>query len=807
MLVSMNWLKQYVDLSDISPEELAEKITKSGIEVDSIHQIAEKSTNVVVGHVVSCEKHPDADKLNVCQVDAGDETLQIVCGAPNVAAGQKVAVAKPGAVLPGNFKIKKAKLRGVESFGMICSLQELGIDEKYVPKEFEKGIFVFPEDAETGASVETLLNLDDSILEFDLTPNRADCLNMLGAAYEVAALLDKPLALPEVAVAEGSEKAAEHVSVKVEADDLNPYYAAFLIKNIEIKPAPLWMRNRLTAAGIRPINNVVDITNYVLLEYGQPLHAFDYDLFGSNEVVVRRATEGEKLVTLDDKERTLTAENLVITNGKEPVALAGVMGGANSEVNDNTTTVLLEAAYFNGQSIRQTVKETGLRSEASTRYEKGIDPSRVHEAGLRACQLLVEYAGGEVAQGAVVFDELDKQEKTIQANAKEINRRLGTEISADDMAVIFEKLRFGCVQNGEDFEVTVPTRRMDITIFEDLLEEVARIYGYDHLPYTLPASSTRGGLSETQELKRLVKRFMEGAGLAETLTYSLTDDASIGKLISPDVSAKQPKPVKLALPMTEDHKYLRLSLLPEILRAATYNEARSNFNLTLFELGSVFLSDEETLTKQPHEQLRLSGAIAGIWEESRWQQDSKKADFYVAKGIVEGLFAYLDLKPEFRPASINQMHPGRTAEVLLDGDTIGFVGQLHPQYAKQLDLDETYVFDLNMEQLIAAYEEKPAFAKIPKFPSVSRDIAFILDKEAEAGSILETIAEIGAPLVKSVEIFDVYEGEHLPEGKKSIAYHLIYQDPEKTLTDEEVENSYHAIVKAVHEQYGAEIRS
>lgn len=797
MLVSLNWLQQYVDLEGQTPEELAEKITKSGIEVDSIQHIAEKSTNVVVGHVLECGKHPDADKLNVTKVDVGDETLQIVCGAPNIAQGQKVAVAKPGAVLPGNFKIKKAKLRGVESFGMICSLQELGIDEKYVPKEYASGIFVFPEDAVPGTPVEELLNLDDAVLEFDLTPNRADCLNMLGAAYEVATILDKPLKLPEPTFEPFAEQTADFISVKSEDAELNPYYAAFVIKDIEVKPSPLWMRNRLMAAGIRPINNVVDITNYVLLEYGQPLHAFDYDRFGTKEVVVRSAREGEQLTTLDGKERTLSAHNLVITNGTEPVALAGVMGGLDSEVHDGTKTVLLEAAYFDGQSIRSTVKETGLRSDASTRYEKGIDPNRVYEAGVRACQLLELYAGGKVCAGPVVFDELDKTEKVVKVDAAETNRRLGTEIKSEEIADIFRKLRFSFEQNGNDFTVTVPTRRMDISIFEDMLEEIARVYGYDHLPFTLPRSATRGELTETQRLKRLVKRFIEGAGLAETLTYSLTDDDSIDKLISPDVQEQEPKAIKLAMPMTEDHKYLRLSLLPEILRAVTYNKARSNENIGLFELGSVFISKEEVLSAQPHEQLRLAGALAGLWEESRWQGEVKKVDFYVAKGIVEGLFRYLGLTPEFSAGEVGNMHPGRTAIVKLSGRTVGFVGQVHPLYAKAHDLAETYVFDLNMEEIFKAYEELPSFAKIPKFPSVSRDIALVLDQNVEAGNVQKKIAETGAPLVKRVDIFDVYQGEHLPEGKKSIAYHLVYQDPEKTLTDEEVEASYKQIVDAV----------
>src|SRR5699024_5580483 len=385
MLVSLNWLKHYVDISSISPEELAEKITKTGIEVDGIEYIAEKSSDVVVGYVKSCEKHPNADKLNLCQVDIGDEQLQIICGAPNVRQGQKVVVAKPGAVLPNNFKIKKVKLRGIESNGMICSLQELGIDEKYVPRDIAEGIFVFPDDVTVGESVEPLLNLNDAVLEFDLTPNRADALSMLGVAYETAAILDQDVMLPSEKVHAAGEKAADYVSVEVKDPDLNPYYGAFIAKDITIKPSPLWMRNALMAAGIRPINNVVDITNFVLLEYGQPLHAFDYDRFGSDKVVTRRAEQNEKMTTLDGEERTLTPENLVITNGYEPVALAGVMGGQNTEVSDDTTTVLLEAAYFNPIAVRMTVRDTGLRSDSSTRFEKGVDPNRVEKAGWRAC--------------------------------------------------------------------------------------------------------------------------------------------------------------------------------------------------------------------------------------------------------------------------------------------------------------------------------------------------------------------------------------------------------------------------------------
>ncbi|MFS0673005.1 phenylalanine--tRNA ligase subunit beta [Ornithinibacillus sp. 179-J 7C1 HS] len=808
MLVSLNWLKDYVNIDGISPEQLAEKVTKSGIEVDHVEYIAEKSNNVVVGYVQTCEKHPNADKLNLCQVDVGEETLQIICGAPNVRQGQKVVVAKPGAVLPGNFKIKKAKLRGVESNGMICSLQELGFDEKHIPKEFAEGIFVFPEDAPVGEPVETLLNSTDAILEFDLTPNRADCLSMLGVAYEVGALLDKPVIQPNEEVHTSSENAADYISVKVEEESLNPYYGAFVIKDVEIKASPIWMQNYLLAAGIRPINNVVDITNYVLLEYGQPLHAFDYDRLGSKEIVVRTAKEGEQIVTLDDVERTLSSENLVITNGHEPIALAGVMGGANSEVTSETKNILLEAAYFDSISIRKTVKATGLRSEASTRYEKGIDPNRVKRAGLRACHLLEQYAGGKVLDGVVEFDKLDRSETTVEVDTATINKRLGTDISSNDIAKILERLAFNFERSEDNFRVFAPTRRRDITIFEDMLEEVARIYGYDNLPYTLPkGEATAGGLTKRQQLRRAVKNYLEGVGLMETRTYSLTSEAFIQKLISPEIKALNPEPISLAMPMSEEHKYLRLSVLPELLKTISYNLARNQANLAYYEIGSIFITSEKELTKQPDEQLRLSGVLTGKWLEHLWQQESKKVDFYVVKGIVEGLFDHLELPLSVKQTQLTDMHPGRTAAILLNGKEIGFIGQLHPVLEKELDLKETYVFDINMEAVLASHHHVPSYTQIPRYPSVTRDIAFILDDAVHAGDVKATIEEVGAPLVKQVQVFDLYKGENLPEGKKSVAYSLLYLDPEKTLVDEDVEQSYQTIIEAVNQKHNAYVRS
>ena len=499
MLVSLNWLQEYVDTQGLSPEDLAEKITRAGIEVDSVIDRSQGMTNIVVGHVVSKEKHPDADKLSICQVDVGTDVRQIICGAPNVEAGQKVIVALPGAKLPGGIKIKKAKMRGQESNGMICSLQELGIEGRVVPKAYSEGIYVLPEDAVPGSDALELIGLRDSVLELGLTPNRSDALSMLGVAYEVGAILSQDVKLPEIQYETSNEKAEDYIKVKVEATKENPLYAAKVIKNVKVAESPLWLQHYLMAAGIRPHNNVVDITNYVLLEYGQPLHAFDYDSLGTGEIVVRLANEGEKIVTLDDQERTLQSHHLVITNGKEPVAVAGVMGGANSEVTENTTTVVLESAYFVGHSVRQTSKDLGLRSDSSVRFEKGVDPNRVLEAQERAAQLLSELAGGEVLEGTVLVDELDKTPARIVISPDEINAKLGMKISLEDMISILQRLKFEVEAARGLLIIDVPTRRQDIKIEEDIIEEIARLYGYDEIPMTLPEGKMHiGGLTPYQ---------------------------------------------------------------------------------------------------------------------------------------------------------------------------------------------------------------------------------------------------------------------------------------------------------------------
>ncbi|KGM44882.1 phenylalanine--tRNA ligase subunit beta [Neobacillus niacini] len=803
MFVSYKWLQDYVDLSGVSASELAEKITKSGIEVEGVDVLNEGITGVVVGHVVERVQHPNADKLSKCQVDIGQgEPVQIICGAPNVAQGQKVAVATVGAVLPGNFKIKRAKLRGEESNGMICSLTELGVEAKVVPKEYSEGIFVFPQDAEVGTDAIALLNRNDEVLELGLTPNRADCLSMLGVAYEVGAILGREVKLPEIDVQPVNEKASDYITVKVEANEDNPLYAAKVIKNVKIGPAPLWMQTRLISAGIRPHNNVVDITNYILLEYGQPLHAFDYDRLGSKEILVRRAHDGEKFLTLDDVERTLTSDHLVITNGKEPVALAGVMGGANSEVTSDTTTVLLEAAYFTGGTVRKASKDHGLRSEASARFEKGVDPNRVRAAGERAAYLMARYAGGEVLEGASEVNTLTVEPAVVSITLEKINSVIGTNLTVQDVEAIFERLQFTVNVEENVITVTAPTRRGDIKIEEDLIEEVARLYGYDNIPKTLPiGSATPGKLSDYQEKRRIVRQYLEGAGLYQAVTYSLTSEEKAAQF-----ALEKRDFIRLAMPMSEDRSILRLSIMPQLLEVLKYNSARQNDSLAVYETGAVFLANGNEVL--PEEQEHLAGAVTGLWHSHSWQGEKKAVDFYVLKGILEGLFAKLGLTESvtYVQAKVDNMHPGRTAEIHLNGERIGFVGQVHPTMQKELDLKDTYVFELSLKAVLEEATTALRYEAIPRFPSITRDIALVVDKETVSGVLKDVIQSAGGKLLKEVSVFDLYEGDRMEEGKKSIAYSLKYMDPERTLTDEEVTKVHTQVLEALKTQAGAVLR-
>ncbi|CYC22466.1 Phenylalanyl-tRNA synthetase beta chain [Staphylococcus aureus] len=800
MLISNEWLKEYVTIDD-SVSNLAERITRTGIEVDDLIDYTKDIKNLVVGFVKSKEKHPDADKLNVCQVDIGeDEPVQIVCGAPNVDAGQYVIVAKVGGRLPGGIKIKRAKLRGERSEGMICSLQEIGISSNYVPKSFESGIYVFSESQVPGTDALQALYLDDQVMEFDLTPNRADALSMIGTAYEVAALYNTKMTKPDTTSNELELSANDELTVTIENEDKVPYYSARVVHDVTIEPSPIWMQARLIKAGIRPINNVVDISNYVLLEYGQPLHMFDQDAIGSQQIVVRQANEGEKMTTLDDKERELLTSDIVITNGQTPIALAGVMGGDFSEVKEHTSNIVIEGAIFDPVSIRHTSRRLNLRSESSSRFEKGIATEFVDEAVDRACYLLQTYANGKVLKDRVSSGELGAFITPIDITADKINRTIGFDLSQNDIVTIFNQLGFDTEINDDVITVQVPSRRKDITIKEDLIEEVARIYGYDDIPSTLPVFEkvTSGQLTDRQYKTRMVKEVLEGAGLDQAITYSL-----VSKEDATAFAMQQRQTIDLLMPMSEAHASLRQSLLPHLIEAASYNVARKNKDVKLFEIGNVFFANGEG--ELPDQVEYLSGILTGDYVVNQWQGKKETVDFYLAKGVVDRVSEKLNLEFSYRRADIDGLHPGRTAEILLENKVVGFIGELHPTLAADNDLKRTYVFELNFDALMAVSVGYINYQPIPRFPGMSRDIALEVDQNIPAADLLSTIHAHGGNILKDTLVFDVYQGEHLEKGKKSIAIRLNYLDTEETLTDERVSKVQAEIEAALIEQ-GAVIR-
>ncbi|HDA1747103.1 TPA: phenylalanine--tRNA ligase subunit beta [Staphylococcus aureus] len=800
MLISNEWLKEYVTIDD-SVSNLAERITRTGIEVDDLIDYTKDIKNLVVGFVKSKEKHPDADKLNVCQVDIGeDEPVQIVCGAPNVDAGQYVIVAKVGGRLPGGIKIKRAKLRGERSEGMICSLQEIGISSNYVPKTFESGIYVFSEAQVPGTDALQALYLDDQVMEFDLTPNRADALSMIGTVYEVAALYNTKMTKPETTSNELELSANDELTVTIENENKVPYYSARVVNDVTIEPSPIWMQARLIKAGIRPINNVVDISNYVLLEYGQPLHMFDQDAIGSQQIVVRQANEGEKMTTLDDTERELLTSDIVITNGQTPIALAGVMGGDFSEVKEQTSNIVIEGAIFDPVSIRHTSRRLNLRSESSSRFEKGIVTEFVDEAVDRACYLLQTYANGKVLKDRVSSGELGAFITPIDITADKINRTIGFDLSQNDIVTIFNQLGFDTEINDDVITVQVPSRRKDITIKEDLIEEVARIYGYDDIPSTLPVFDkvTSGQLTDRQYKTRMVKEVLEGAGLDQAITYSL-----VSKEDATAFSMQQRQTIDLLMPMSEAHASLRQSLLPHLIEAASYNVARKNKDVKLFEIGNVFFANGEG--ELPDQVEYLSGILTGDYVVNQWQGKKETVDFYLAKGVVDRVSEKLNLEFSYRRADIDGLHPGRTAEILLENKVVGFIGELHPTLAADNDLKRTYVFELNFDALMAVSVGYINYQPIPRFPGMSRDIALEVDQNIPAADLLSTIHAHGGNILKDTLVFDVYQGEHLEKGKKSIAIRLNYLDTEETLTDERVSKVQAEIEAALIEQ-GAVIR-
>ncbi|AJY73649.1 phenylalanine--tRNA ligase subunit beta [Paenibacillus beijingensis] len=812
MNVSYKWLSEYIDLEGIGPEQLAEKMTAGGIEIDGVESRNKGVSGVVVGYVVAKEKHPDADKLNVCKVDVGSgELLQIVCGARNVDAGQKVPVATVGAKLPGGLAIKRAKLRGVESQGMICSAKELGINDKLLPKEQQEGILVLPEATELGQPIGDVLGIDDYVLELDLTPNRSDCLSMLGVAYEVGALTGRPVQLPQNDVFRAAERTEDHIRVTVEAGELCSHYSARSIRNVTIAPSPLWLQNRLIAAGIRPINNVVDVTNYVMLEYGQPLHAFDGDKIAGGHITVRTAKPGETLETLDGQQRTLEPHMLVIADAEKAVALAGVMGGANSEVTAETTNIVLESAKFDGGTVRKTSRQLGLRSESSARFEKEVDPGRVIAALDRAAALIAKLAQGLVTEGIAEVVVQEAEPAVISISIDKTNRYLGTQLSKLEIQTIFGRLGFESELSPEgEFAVTVPTRRGDITRDVDLIEEVARLFGYDNIPTTpIEGSTTPGALTKPQAIRRELRKRLTDAGLSEVVNYSFTSPQRTEMF--PDLGGGA-KPVRLSMPMSEERSVLRRSLIPQLLETAAYNRNRKTADVSVFEIGSVFHTDEDVLTQLPREKHRFAALLTGSREASQWNRKAEKVDFYTAKGVLESVFHLLGLsgKIVYAAAQPDQFHPGRTASVALQTqlglETIGYVGQLHPSVQLDNDLDDTFVLEIDLD---AVYEEADfsiEYKALPRYPAIERDIAVVVDSGVEAGALCAAVREAAGELLESVNVFDVYTGERLGAGKKSVALSLVYRHPERTLTDEEASELHAKSVTKLEQSFAAELR-
>lgn len=801
MLVSYKWLKELVAI-DVPSAELAEKMSTTGIEVEGVEIPAEGLSKLVVGHVLSCEDVPETH-LHLCQVDTGDdEPRQIVCGAPNVRAGIKVIVAIPGARIADNYKIKKGKIRGMESLGMICSLQELGLPDAIIPKEFSEGIQILPDNAIPGDSIFSYLDLDDEIIELSITPNRADALAMRGVAHEVAAIYGKELKFPVKIPQESSKATSDLISVAIESDKVLTY-ASRVVENVTVQASPQWLQNRLMNAGIRPINNVVDVTNYVLLYFGQPMHAFDFNKFESGDILARQARNGEKIVTLDGEERDLIDQDIVITVNDKPVALAGVMGGKATEIDSHSKTVVLEAAVFDGKAIRKTSGRLNLRSESSSRFEKGVNYDTVIEALDFAAAMLEELAGGQVLAGYLQAGQVPTEPVQVLTTLDYVNVRLGTNLAYSDIEDVFAKLGFGLAGDAQAFTVSVPRRRWDISIQADLVEEIARIYGYDKLPTTLPeAGGTAGELTASQLLRRRVRAIAEGAGLTEIISYALTtpEKAQAFAIESSHLT-------ELMWPMTIERSALRQNIVSGMLDTIAYNVARKQKNLAIYEIGKVFEQNADPKVDLPNERDTFAFALTGLVAEKDFQTQATAVDFYYAKGILESLFSKLNLKVTFvAEKDMVSMHPGRTARILLGEETIGFLGQVHPQVANDYDIPETYVAELNLQAIEANMASTQIFTEISKQPAVSRDIALLVDDQLSHQDIVTIIEGLGLKYLESIKLFDVYAGANIEPGKKSMAYSLTFQNPHESLRDEEVAKYMNKISEALLEKANAQVR-
>lgn len=804
MNTSLKWIKDLVPGLTCTPQEYMDAMTLSGSKVEGYENMDKDLEKIVIGQVKSIEKHPDADKLVICQVDIGTETTQIVTGAQNVTEGCKVPVVLDGGKVAGGhdgskteggIKIKKGKLRGVESNGMMCSIEELGSTRDMFPLAPEDGLYILPEDAPVGASAVEYLGLDDTVVEYEITSNRVDCFSVLGLAREAAATFGKEFVPPVVKVTGNSENVNDYIKVSVKDPDLCSRYIARVVKNIKIEPSPEWMQRRLRAQGIRPINNIVDITNYVMEEYGQPMHAYDLDTIEYNEIVVRRAAKDEKFVTLDGQERTLDESVLVICDGKKAVGIAGIMGGENSMITDNVTTMLFEAACFDGTNIRLSSKKIGLRTDASSKFEKGLDPNNAMEAMNRACQLIEELGAGEVVGGAVDVYPVKKEGRRIAFEPEKYNKLLGTDISRETMLSYFEKLELGYDENTN--EVLVPSWRQDLECDADLAEEVARFFGYDKIPTTLPSGeATTGKLTFKLRIEEVARDIAEFCGFSQGMTYSFESPKVFDKLLIPADSPLR-NTVVISNPLGEDFSIMRTVSLNGMLTSLATNFNRRNKDVRLYELGNIYLPKQVPVTELPEERMQFTLGMYG------------EGDFYTMKGVVEE-FLYkvgMKLKPEYDPnAGRPYLHPGRQANVVYDGTVIGYLGEVHPLVASNYSIKErVYVAVIDMPEIVARASFDYKYEGIAKFPAATRDISMIVPKSVLAGDIEKIFDNKGGKLLESYQLFDIYEGAQIKAGCKSIAYSLTFRAKDRNLEEADITGAMNKIVKAL-EGMGAELR-
>jgi phenylalanyl-tRNA synthetase beta chain len=800
MKVPLNWLQEYVDIT-MPPDDLANRLAMAGTEVKGIQVIGGSWGNIVIGQIVDINPHPNADRLSLATIDLGTERQTVVCGAPNLRLGDKVAFAPVGAqLIDGHsgqvFRLKPAKIRGVVSNGMACSEKELGISDSH------EGIMVLPAEAPIGTPLAEYLG--DTIFDIDVTPNRPDCLSIVGIAREVAALTGRGLHLPEVELEETASPVDRQISVEIVAPDLCPRYCASLITGVKVAESPRWMQQRLLKCGMRPINNIVDITNYVMLEYGQPLHAFDYHQIKGRKIIVRRATEGETMITLDGVERLLSQDMLVIADEKQAVAIAGVMGGADSEVTPGTTSILLEAANFSPPSIHYTGRVLRLPSEACMRFERGISPELTIPALKRATQLIIQLAGGKAAKGLVDAYPGKHAPESILLSTSQVKRLLGVEFSLDQITEALTSLGFDCeVASKSEVWVTAPYWRSDIHQAVDLIEEVARIIGYDNIPATMLTQPVpRQSPAPILSLKQKVRHRLIGYGFQEVITYSLTSLELLNKLL-PEPRPLEPVPLRVANPMTVEQEYLRPNLRANLLAVLSANRRYEDGGIRLFELGKVYLPRQKDLPNEPEV---LCGILNGFRFEKSWHGGDDLIDFYDAKGVVEGLLTQLGVEASFEESKDEGLHPAKQATIVIAGNKLGVVGELHPKVLQAFEIPEAaYLFEIDLTALLPFTLGHKMFQPIPRFPAIVRDIAVVVD----AGITHQRVEDIikSFPLVERVKLFDVYSGEQLPPGKKSLAYSITFQSPAHTLTDEEVSQVQQQILDKLSSELGATLRT